>query len=671
MLSRRRALLVLAVVAVVAVAGLLGALAALEVFALPTAIRSGYALGGALLACVAYAATRRRHSGRDALLPASVASKLVVALGAACAFAVVELDARVLPVAAFLLVAYALVADQLAGDPEPASVLLALATCFFVPAYAKYRTTGFYFGGTDTFAHVDALRRLLATGASSAIPYGYDLFPVFHVYTGTVALFSGLGFYDAIVLTGIVAYTALVPVVYLVGVRLLGDSRTALCVAAAFTVLDLPAYYAVYFFPQSFTLGLLLVGFYAVLALRASRHTSRVREHATYAVVLVATLVLTHHLTYVLLGGVLLGLAVVAALRARLPRLVGWDALASERGAWRRLRYRFPVYLGVLGVLAYLVYSPSLILYAIVGLTAQIFTDTVTAAVSVVFTYGVALPEDSVARAVGWLATPVGVYYTLGCGVLLLGAYEFLDRAESYARAATVLVGATGLAVLLLPLPVSLPQGERLQFVVVLLAVLPFGLGIARLLRAPRRHAPVVLAVALVVVAAFGASGAFTRATADDLGHDAGVYVEQRSVQVAMSDAEYAAVGDAARFLARYAPPNATASSDVVTRRAFASVPGYGGGVAGVNASARGVTAPPGYVVTREAWTDSFVPTAESDVAVSAKLQWYTVSDARYRASVATHDRVFSAAGTSVLRGRGDYRLFGNGTVPVTGGPGG
>ncbi|GAA0307764.1 hypothetical protein [Halarchaeum salinum] len=665
MLTRRRAVLALAVLACCGVGGLLLALAATGVLKPPTAIRSTYALVGAGIALAAYAATRGDPGNRDALLSASVASKLVVLCGLGAIAATIELGARLLPVTAFLLVAYALVADQLAGDPEAGSTLLALTAVFAVPVVAKYLTTGFYFGGTDVFAHVDALNRLLATGQSALLPYGYDLFPVFHVFTGAITFVTGFAPYEAIVLTGVLTYAALVPVTYLVGVRLLDDRRTALCVAAAFTILDLPAYDALYFFPQSFALALLAVGFYAVLARRAARHTARRREHAVYAVVLVAVLVLAHHLTYVLLVGVLFAVAGVALLRGVLAGRLGWDALATESWGWARLRWTFPIVLGLCCLFAYLVYSPSLMLYAIVSIAAQVLGDTVNAASSVVFSYGVTLPDDSIGRALAWLATPVGVYATLATGLLLLGGYEFLDRVESYANGASVLAAAFVLAVVLLPLPVTLPQGERLQFVVVLLAVLPFGLGLARLLRGSARYR-VVLVATVVLVAAFGTAGAFTRSSADDLDGPP-VYVEQRTAQVAMSDSEYAAIGDVADYLLRVDEP---AASDIATRRALASVPGPQARAGALRVTPHGVTTSAEHIVVRDAWTRHFVPTAERDVAISAQLQWYTVSEERYQHAVATHDVVFSSDGVRVLETREGSALFGNGTVPTAGRPG-
>ncbi|GGM65084.1 hypothetical protein J2752_000343 [Halarchaeum rubridurum] len=665
--TRRRAVLALAVLAVCGVGGLLAGLAALDVLRPPTAIRSTYALAGAVIALVAYAATGDEAAAGDSprsYLPASVASKFVVLCGLTALVATVHLGSRLVPVVAFLLVAYALVADQLAGDPDPGSTLLALTTVFVVPVAAKYLTTGFYFGGTDVFAHVDALHRLLATGRSAALPYGYDLFPVFHLFTGALTFVTGFAPYDAIVLTGVLTYAALVPVTYLVGVRLLGDRRTALCVAAAFTILDLPAYDALYFFPQSFALALLAVGFYAVLARRAAAHAARRRAHAVYAVVLVPTLVLAHHLTYVLLVGVLVAVAGVAFLRGVLAGRLGWDALATRPFGWARLRWTFPVVLGLCCTFAYLVYSPSLMLYAIVSIAAQVLGDTVRAASSVVLSYGAVLPADSVGRALAWLATPVGVYASLAVAFLLLGGYEFLERAESYARAASVLAAAFVLAVVLLPLPVTLPQGERLQFVVVLLAVLPFGLGLARLLRTRERSRAAFVA-ALVVVAAFGSAGAFTRASADDLDGPP-VYVDQRGAQVAMSDSEYAAVGDAAAYLVE---TDGRAASDVVTRRALASVPGPRPRVEAVRVTPSGVTTPAERVVVRDAWTRHFVPTAESDVAVSAQLEWYTVSETCYRHALATRDVVFSGDGVRVVETRAGDALFGNGTAPTAGRP--
>jgi len=65
-----------------------------------------------------------------------------------------------------------------------------------VVSSARFRSpvvvpTGFYFGGTDTFAYVAAVDTLIRARYTTAIAHGYDLYPVFHFLVGTVRHATG------------------------------------------------------------------------------------------------------------------------------------------------------------------------------------------------------------------------------------------------------------------------------------------------------------------------------------------------------------------------------------------------------------------------------------------------------------------------------------------------
>jgi hypothetical protein len=182
----------LALIALIAV-GLAG-LYALDVLELPTAVRSGFALVAAVLGLFFY---RLTHGG-DSLderpgLSGPNTARIVVSLGAVAVLATALTGERLLPVVLSLGLGYLLVSAQLAREEPPVvSTLVALSVLVATPAATKYLTTGFFFAGTDTFAHVEALRSLLGTQYTTAIPHGYDLFPVFHLVVGAVSLFVDL-----------------------------------------------------------------------------------------------------------------------------------------------------------------------------------------------------------------------------------------------------------------------------------------------------------------------------------------------------------------------------------------------------------------------------------------------------------------------------------------------
>ena len=629
-------------------------LAALDAFAVlprPTLVRAGFALLAAVVAAALFLASRRADeratAGLATVLSGPAATKAVLALCAGAVVAAAELNSRVLPFAVVLPLGYLVVGLQLRGDASVPTVLTGLWALFLAPRLGKYVTTGVYFGGSDTLAHVGAVEALFAAGYSTALPHGYDLYPVYHFLVGTTTAFSGLPVYDALVLTGIGLVSLVVPVAYALAATVFDDSRLGLAAALAVTVLEFFAYHAVYFFPQALASVLLLVLLTANAALFYAGDERGYRRLSVFALLLVVTMVFTHHLTYLLFGGVAAAALVVALVR---PYLFGGEL----RDAARTLRFRrvFPGLVGGLVLLAYWTYSPSIIVVGIVQLTAGVLLDVVSVPAPQLFAYGETLPADSVDRAVEWLLTPTGVY-AVGLGaVLLVAGYELLDRTRRYARGFTLAVAGLVLAGLLLPVPVSIPQIERLQFVVTLVAVFPVAVGLDRALSAPRATA----LAALVVLAALGGATAFTVLVADDV---PGVYTDEPRQQVSMSDAEFGAVGSTGAFAAEYLDDEA--ATDRVTNRAFETTP--------YNATARLRVRPDGlatdapFLVVRREWQRHVVAPTESLRA--ADQNTFVVSAGRFAAADATANKVYSAGPVRVYhRPDGFEGLYGaNGTA--------
>jgi hypothetical protein len=612
-------------------------------FAGPTAVRSLFAVVAAGVALAVYRLTRGGRAGTDPLVSPATHAKLVVTGGALAVAVTAQTGNRLLPLVVFLPTAWVLVGDQLLTDAPAPTTLLSVSTLFAVPAVTKYLTTGFYFGGTDTFAHVDGLRRLLDAQYSTALPHGYDLFPVFHFFTGAVSLLGDAAPYDAIVLTGLAVGTLFVPTAYLLAHRLFEDRRLALSVAAGVPLLDILGYHALYFFPQALAVALVGIGAYATATLPAVRDATRLRRLSAYLTGLVGVLVLTHHLTYILLA-IPLGVALVVTLvRPSLAGRLGWDALAVETRPRLRYRWLFPLVVGGLAVVAYLVYSPSLIVFGIAGFAYELFGEVATVTGPRTFFYGASLPADSLALAGRWLASPAGVYAS-GLGALLLvGLYEFLAETHRYARRLGLLVAGLLFLPLFFPLPIAVPQVERFLFVFAVFALLPLGVGIARTLRAAtwtRRYT----AVALLLLAAVGTSGALTTLVADDV---AGINVGERGPQTALTDDEYAALEDTATFLA--ARGTEPAAADYVTRRAAQSVTSVGVTDERLGVAADGLTAPPGYLVVRDSWGAHSVPVTTGGGVLAADLRWFLTTDERVVRARATRNVVHDAGGVAVL----------------------
>jgi|GEM_PF-2060515 hypothetical protein len=172
---RRNAVLPVAVTLLSAV-GLLVA-DVLGLVAQPTLLRASFTLLAALLALGIFVASRDRGLSSARHVPPGNATKLVVALSAGAVLVTAALGSRLFPFAIVLPLGFALVAVQLRGDPAVPAVLTQLGALFLAPRLGKYLTTGFYFGGTDTFAHVAAVDLLVEARYTPAIPTGTTSIP--------------------------------------------------------------------------------------------------------------------------------------------------------------------------------------------------------------------------------------------------------------------------------------------------------------------------------------------------------------------------------------------------------------------------------------------------------------------------------------------------------------
>lgn len=640
----------LAVAAVLAGTGAMAVLAALGVFPIPAAVRTGFTAAAAAIALAVYLATRGRRGEPTEPpddLPATRAGhrqlKVVLSLGALALVATRLTDGRLLPLAVFLPVGYLLVADRIRRGRPRGSVLGSVTTLFAVPILAKYDATGFYFGGTDTFAHVDGLNRLAATGTIAALPHGYDYFPVFHLLTGAVSTLGRLRPYDAILSTGTVVFVMLVPAVYLLTDRLFDDRRLALAAALAMTAVDLVAYHALYFFPQALAVALVVVGFYAAASLPATRTTRRRRRYSAYLVGLVCLLAITHHLTYVfLLGPVLVVGAVLAITPTVLSRADGVTAAPSREVF--RFRWSFPVVFSFFVIATYLVFSPTSILFDIAASAEQVVGAVLEGGESPpVHLYGVEPVVDSVGRSLRWLALPTGVYYTTLTAVALVGFYEILSSFDRYADRAAVLVVGIGVTPLFVPLPMAIPQVERVLLVLAFFLAVPLGVGIVRTVgpsSIDRRYA----VVALVLVAALGTSAAFTTLAADDIDD---VYFDEPDPETTMSEREYAAIETTALFVDDHT--TGPVASDYVTHRAVDSTATSASVADDLRAGPDGLSTPSERTVVREAWTDHSVLVGAGSSFLAPDRSWFGVSQSRFDRAIAERTVVHDSGGTYVL----------------------
>jgi hypothetical protein len=319
-----------------------------------------------------------------------------------------------------------------------------------------------------------------------------------------------------------------------------------------------------------------------------------------------------------------------------------WDTVRSFSYQWL-----FPGILGAIFLLVYWSYSPSLITVGIVQLGLGVLLDVTVAPVQQLVTDGAALPTDTVGRAVDWLLTPTGLYAAGLASPLFLAGSELLDNLRAYRRGFPLAVTGLGLSVLLLPLPIAIPQIERLKFAVTLVAIFPVAIGLNRLLSVDRRY----VAMAVIIVATMGVATAFTVLTADDL---PGVYIDEPGEQVSMSENQFRAVGSTASFLQRYG--TGSAATDTLTARAME--------VSQFNAT-RPLNARPGglrtratNLIVRARWTDHLVALGRG--LLVGEQNTFAVSPARFTATDATRTKVYTSGDTHVYHSPDGFRgLYG------------
>jgi hypothetical protein len=425
-----------------------------------------------------------------------------------------------------------------------------------------------------------------------------------------------------------VLFTLVVPLAYLVGTVVLGSTRLGLCAALAVTMLEFAAYHAVYFYPQALAIVLLFVLLYLNRRLIDLDLERSYRRYSVFVLLLLVTMVFTHHLTYILFA---------IAMTATIPVALARPAVFPDQtDSVFQYRWLFPGFIGGLLLLAYWAYSPSVILIGIFQLTFGLLFDFVDIPTEQLFTYGTTLPPDSVERGIQWLMTPTGLYATGLGSLLLLAAYELLENIESYRRGFTLSVSGLVLAGLLLPLPIPIPQVERLKSVLMLVAIFPLAIGLHRLLSVKRRY----VVVALVVVAMVGGATAFTVLSADDLGS---VYTDEPREQVEMDGDEYGGVTTTAAFL--NSEVDGTVATDRITNRAFETAQYNATGQ--LRAGPEGLRTNSSHLVVREQWTNHIV-TLGRGVRTSDQ-NVFALSDERFAAEDALRNRVYST---------GDVRVY-------------
>ena len=405
---------------------------------------------------------------------------------------VVALTGEAMFVVVGLVGGYLLFVSQFVRQPTSERMLLQLTVLFLLSPTVKYLTAGRYIGHGDLLYHVGLVESLLVGESLSAIATAsyYDI-PGLHLTAATVSTLSGIEAYDGVMLTGLVAYSLVIPAVYLLALRITSDQILALSTAFAIAVLNDISFFVSYAFPQSIATVLIVV--LMLLGSMASRDAIKWRIIGVFSLVTVA-LAFTHHLTQVLFLPlvacfilsylVVSRSSVVSVVRSRQFGLLFVAVLLNGAILW------------MIGFYDRL-YEAFVLLFdgGLFGGYSQ----------SVTVGLGMTPPSASVSMALDWLVSPYALYLILLVAVFSLGVVHVLRTTGNPAvYTAVVVTGLVG-SLLVFETPISIKSLIRIGFPWQFAFAFVVGIGIQQLQhRIGLSGMSRLLMVVLVLLAAVG-----------------------------------------------------------------------------------------------------------------------------------------------------------------------
>ncbi|MFB6186387.1 MAG: hypothetical protein ABEI86_05910, partial [Halobacteriaceae archaeon] len=196
-----------------------------------------------------------------------------------------------------LPIGYFILLSNLGKDPR--KLLAGIILLFSIGPVTKYIVAGFYFGGGDILMHVKFIEQLLRSGDPATISSLYSLFPAYHILMASTSLITSLPAYDSLMIMGLICLSLVLLFIYVIIRAGAGSGDLTLPI---FTILLLSlvpsiSFYTSYFYPQSMAITLLVIFLYTSSAYTDDWGSIR---FAIISIVVMTSLVLTHHLTIVL-----------------------------------------------------------------------------------------------------------------------------------------------------------------------------------------------------------------------------------------------------------------------------------------------------------------------------------------------------------------------------------
>jgi len=454
-----------------------------DLLGIETAIKGTYLLLSLILAFSFY--SRSGTKGEDPSYTPTAGrffrpNKLIVILSAICLTVGIGFDRASLAFLVFVPTSYIVIINGIGRKRVSGqSTLFQILIVFATPLVVIVRETGFYFAGGDLLKHRHYVNLLYSTGRPNQIPSLYADFPGQHIVIGAVSGVSNLTINTSFLLTGITIFSFVGIVILLKYYLLHFSSELSLFAVTGLTAILPINTFALYFYPQSMAIWLL------VLSIYSGHRWLKIGDarHGLLGIVGSISAVYVHHFTFILVVPIAL-------------YYISYGIVLQGRNDWKIVG---GLLIGYLTAMAYWVFASSEFLVRFITFTSGLFEaglfNTGNEQSVSSYYYGVEPTIVEGIDAFSLLVPPAGIYYILLGFILIVGGVVTLVKKEIlYPEVAIGVMSAP----LLLKLPISVKSITRVQLLFAIFAAVILGKGIKNILDStkPRR----VIATLLVVV---------------------------------------------------------------------------------------------------------------------------------------------------------------------------
>lgn len=501
-------------------------------------------------------------------------------------------------------------------------VMLGAVLLFSLTPLALVLNTGLFFGHGDTLVHLNNIDALLRSGDVDTMPLErYQQTPGLHYLVASGSLVTGLSPYHALVAAGIVAFCTAMVTVGLTGRAIFSSAMGVPAMLGAISIAP-ATFYAVYFFPQSMALCLLIGLLF--LAFRMSYH-----GHALYLLaggIFAAAAILTHSLTVYVFGVIFVLLYIVSSVLAVRMGVRTPDAgltlipLVGAVSYWVFVHERFirAVTRATIYVGGSLLLSP---LY-IEGSDASVVTSKIG--------LGMAYPTPGIDAALEWFTTPQSVYYTAFAGLSIVGLMKLFGGGKrEHVGAGVVLTALIGVA-LFLKTPIPFNSKIRLALLFIPLVGVLIGLGISVIRELPTGVVSTRTVGCLALVGLLASAPLVGAFAVERTGY---------STADAYTDAEIAQL----RSMATFADSHEGTVAAVGTDQVF--LDSHGVQTAGIEVSKRGVRTEAPFLLRETMWKYKQTYSGPTSLTQGA----FIMSEAWQHDTVMANNRVYAAGDVTAV----------------------